>query len=185
MNESPSIFCLLSEELFMYPKTIIFLTYIIAIFSLLFIISENYQPLFIANDSLYIPNKNKWIADASIIYIIILLIISFFRIIFLFITGKIKELAYKFKNLNNSDNEDKLLKDVIFESVFISIICLCYFDTIFFGFHPSPNSLSVYNALHSSICFYCLFSLGLCYFFVILFFYSLFNLGVKLYEHDM
>lgn len=185
MNYSPSIFWRLSEELFIYPKTIIFSTYIIAFFSLLFIVSDGYQPFFLVNESLSIPNKNKWVADASIIYTITLIIIFIFRATFLFISNDTKEIIYKFKFLKFLDNSNKSLKDIILESTFIFIICLFYFDTVFFGFQPSPSSLSVYNALHSSVYFYCLFSLGLCYFFAILFFYGLFNLGVNFYEHEM
>ncbi|MBE9579265.1 MULTISPECIES: hypothetical protein [Moraxella] len=95
MNDSPSIFWRLSEELFIYPKTIIFSTYIIAFFSLLFIVSDGYQPFFLVNESLSIPNKNKWVADASIIYTITLIIIFIFRATFLFISNDTKEINHE------------------------------------------------------------------------------------------
>lgn len=184
VDDNQSVFWFLAEELFLYPKILLFATYIIALF-FLFLVPESYQPFFSVNEGLSIPNKNKWVADISIIYTIILIVISVFRIIYLFASNNIKKIIREFKYLYFSDDENKSLKDVIFEFIFVFFMCLFYFDTVFFGFHPSPSSLSVYNALHSSAYFYCLFSLGLCYFFSILFFYSLFKLGVDFYEYEM
>lgn len=64
-------------------------------FSLLFIVSDGYQPFFLVNESLSIPNKNKWVADASIIYIITLIIIFIFRATFLFISNDTKEINHE------------------------------------------------------------------------------------------
>lgn len=179
MDYKPSVFWLLAEKLLIYPKTIMGIVYVIALFCL-YAIPENYEALFLINEKLPMPNKNKWIADANIIYTIILIGIMAFRILFLAISKGVDE----FNDVAYADDEKISLKDVLVESIIIFCMCCFYFDTVFFGYEPSPSSLSIYQSWHASLYFYCFVSFGLSFFFAILFFYGLLKIFCVLRRND-